>query len=385
MKFPRLAALFGFSILLVGLTRLPFFPPRLCSFDTVNLALALEHFDPTLDQPQPPGYPLFVLEAHLLNALFGSAERTFAVLGLLISGLAIGMLYLVGKELFSPWAGMVAAALLFVNPPFWFSSLTSPLGPHLALVSAAVAYFCWGAKRGERRPLYAASLALGVGGGAQPELFLLLLPLWIWAAWQTRERKAVVRSALLLAGLGLVWTAVLIVASGGPQRLLAYFTEYLFVRTEHTSAVLDASTSWRRAAGRAVIWTGLGAVPWIWTLPFAWKARGATPGWVRKAVFLGLWFVPGWAFFLVVHIGDPDHTLGIAPALCLLGGFSIAGRAEDCAGMDSATRRAWASGRAGCGREPGAVLWTDGSAPAGRNGGVARAGGGFRCGFDRDV
>lgn len=323
MKFPRLAALFGFSILMVGLTRLPFFPAHLYSFDSVNLALALEHFDPTLHQPQPPGYPLFVLEARLLNVLFGSAEQTFAALGLLISGLAVGMLYLVGKELFSPWAGMVAAALLFVNPPFWFSSLSSPLRPHLALVSAVVAYFCWRAKRDERRPLYAASLALGVGGGSRPELYLLLLPLWIWAAWQTRDRKAVVRGALLLAVSALVWAAVLIVASGGPQRLLAYFADYALVQTEYTSVVLDPSTSWRRAVGRAVIWTGLGALPWIWTLPFAWKARGATPDWVRKAVFLGLWFVPGWAFFLVVHIGDPDHTLGIVPPLCLLGGFSL--------------------------------------------------------------
>ena len=148
MKSPRLAALFGFCILMVGLTRLPIFPPQLYSFDSVNLALALEHFDPTLHQPQPPGYPLFVLEARLLDVPFGSAERTFAALGLLVSGLAVGMLYLLGKELFSPWAGMVAAALLFVNPTFWFSSLTSPLRPHLALVSIVMAYFCWRAKRG---------------------------------------------------------------------------------------------------------------------------------------------------------------------------------------------------------------------------------------------
>ena len=322
MKLPRLAALFGFTVLLVALTRLPFVPPHLFSFDSVNLALSLEHFDPTLHQPQPPGYPLFVLEGRLFDVLFGNAERTFAVLGLLISGLAVGMLYLVGKELFSPWAGMVAAALLFVNPAFWYSSLTSPLRPHMALVSAVVAYFCWRSRRGERGPLYAASVALGVGGGARPELFLLLFPLWGWAAWQTRERKAVVWSALILGGAAMVWTGVLMVASGGP-RMIAYFTDYLLTETGHTSVVLDPATSWRRAAGRAVIWTGLGALPWIWTLPFAWKARRTTPDWVRKITFLALWFVPGFLYLLAIHIGDPDHALGVIPPLCLLGGFSI--------------------------------------------------------------
>jgi hypothetical protein len=87
--------------------------------------------------------------------------------------------------------------------------------------------------------------------------------------------------------------------------------------------VVDQATSWRRAAGRAVIWTGLGTLPWIWTLPFAWKVRAGTPDWGRKAVFLALWFVPGFLYLLVVHIGDPDHALGVIPPLCLLGGFSI--------------------------------------------------------------
>ena len=322
-KVSRLAALFGFSILLIALTRLPFMPAHLFSFDSVNLALALDHFDPTIEQPQPPGYPLFVFEARLLNHLFGDPQQTFAVLGIAVCGLAVAMLYLVGKELFSPRVGMVAAALLFVNPPFWYSSLTSGLRPHLALVSAVVAYFCWRTKQGERGPLYAASIALGVGGGARPELFLLLLPLWIWAAWQTRDRRAIVRGGLILAGSALFWAAIILMASGGPQRAIAYFMDYLVVQTEHTSVVLDPSTSWRRAVGRAVIWTGLGAVPWLWTLPLAWKSFGRTSDWIRKLVFLLLWFAPIFGFFLAVHVADPDHTLAIIPPLCLVGGIAL--------------------------------------------------------------
>ena len=324
MKFPRLAWLFGFSILFVGLTRLPYLPPHLFSFDSVNLALALENFDPTLNQPQPPGYPLFVLEARLLHLLFGVPERTFAVLGLVVCGFAVGMLYLLGKRLFSPWVGMTAAALLFVNPAFWYSSLTSPLRPHLALVSTLVAYCCWRSSQGERRWFLAASLALGLGTGARPELFLLLLPLWGWAAWETRDPKLVARGSLLLGGSLLVWLVVLAIASGGPQRMISYFLEYSFVQTQPTSVILDPATSWRRAAGRAVLWTGLGTLPWIWTLPFAWKVRRSLPDWTRKIVFLSLWFVPGFLFQFAVHIGDPDHALSVIPALCLVGGFCVA-------------------------------------------------------------
>src|SRR3990170_2311337 len=92
----RLATLFGLSILFVMVTRLPFIPSHLFSFDSVNLALALEEFDPTRNQPQPPGYPLFVQEARLVYFLFGTPEQTFAVLEMVICGLAVGMLYLLG-------------------------------------------------------------------------------------------------------------------------------------------------------------------------------------------------------------------------------------------------------------------------------------------------
>jgi len=323
MKVSGRAALFGFTVLLVVLTRLPFFPAHLFSFDSVNLALSLEHFDPTLHQPQPPGYPAFVLEARLFNLLCGDPRRTFVLLTVLICGFAVAMAYLVGKEMFSPWAGMAAAALLFVNPAFWYSSLTSPLRPHLALVSAIVAYLCWRTRPGESRPLYAASLALGVGGGFRPELFVLLFPMWVWAAWQTRERRAIIRSALMLGGAALVWTGVLMYASGGPQRMIAYFVDYVLVNTGYTSVVLDPATSWRRAAGRAVVWTGLGTLPWIWTLPLAWKERHSTPDGLRKMAFLAVWFAPGFLYLLAVHIGDPDHALGVIPPLCLLGGFAI--------------------------------------------------------------
>lgn len=322
MSLPRRALLFAFCILLVGVTRLPLFPSHLVSSESVNLALALEHFDPTLEQPQPPGFPLVVLEARLLDLFIGNAEWTFAALGLLICGLAVGILYLAGREIVSPRTGMVAAALLFVNPLFWYSSLTSPLRPHLALVSVAVAYFCWRAKRGERRPLYAASIALGVGGGAQPELLFLLLPLWAWAAWETRERKAVVRSLLLLSCAVLVWTGVLAYVSGGP-RVIAYFAEYFAGEGRTTSGVLDGSTSWLGPAGRAVIWTGLGAVLWVWALPFAWKARLAISDWVRGASFLFLWFAPGFLYLLAIRGSDPDHALSVIPPLCLLGGFCL--------------------------------------------------------------
>ena len=339
----RAAILFGVPILLILLFRflltlqitlLPFIPPYLYSFDSVNLALALKDFDPTRNQPQPPGYPFFVAEARLLYPLFGTPERTFAVLGLLISGLSVAMLYQLGKRMFSPRIGLMAAALLLVNPVFWFSALTSPLRPHLALISVLVAYFCWRAVCGEPRYFYAASMALGLGSGFRPELLLFLFPLWAWTAWQCRPRAmGFIRGAFLLGVTTLLWVVVLVTASGGVAPMIRAFSGYAFSQTQQTSVLLaPRSGSWLRWAGRAILWSSLGVVPWIWTVPFGWFRRQELPERKRLLCFLAAWFLPPFAFYLAVHIGDPDHALTTIPVLCLVGGFCLAAAAQSMDG-----------------------------------------------------
>src|SRR5438128_12104555 len=89
---------------LLLLTRIPAMASYL-SIDNVNLAFSLEKFDPRIHQPQPPGYPLFVLFGRIVNVFFRDATRTFTVIALVVSGLSLVAAYLLGKKMFSPWAG----------------------------------------------------------------------------------------------------------------------------------------------------------------------------------------------------------------------------------------------------------------------------------------
>src|SRR5215510_811119 len=75
-----------FALLL--LTRIPAMAAFL-SIDNVNLAFSLEKFDPRIHQPQPPGYPLFVLFGRIVNILFRDAERTFIVISLIVSAICL--------------------------------------------------------------------------------------------------------------------------------------------------------------------------------------------------------------------------------------------------------------------------------------------------------
>jgi hypothetical protein len=76
-------------------------------------------------------------------------------------------------------------------------------------------------------------------------------------------------------------------------------------------------------AGRAILWTGMGALPWFWTIPFAWRGRIRWLDWPRRLQFLVWWFLPAFLFSLLIHIGDPGHALISIPAVCLLGGVSL--------------------------------------------------------------
>src|SRR5437867_10322122 len=103
---------------LVLLTRLPAMAEYF-TIDNVNLAFSLEKFDPRIHQPQPPGYPFFVLFGRIANVVFRDAGRTFAAISIMVSGLSLAAAFVLGKKMFSRWAGVAAAFLLLVNPVFW--------------------------------------------------------------------------------------------------------------------------------------------------------------------------------------------------------------------------------------------------------------------------
>src|SRR5438094_4919071 len=86
---------------LLLLTRIPAMANYL-SIDNVNLAFSLEKFDPRIHQPQPPGYPFFVLSGRIVNLVFRDAERTFAAISIIVCGLCLPAAFVLAKRMFSP-------------------------------------------------------------------------------------------------------------------------------------------------------------------------------------------------------------------------------------------------------------------------------------------
>lgn len=313
-----------FLTALVLVTRLPLAPGQLFTFDDVNLAYAIGHFDIRISQPQPPGYPLFVLEMRMLSWLrFRRAENILLTLALAGSIVALLLMVYAGNRIMGKEAGFYGALLLALNPVFWHAGVVSALRIQLPIASLAVAACCWRAWRGNRFWVARSAIVLGLAAGIRPEIGPLFFPLWLASSLRARAKQEDVRFALSAMALAvLAWLVPAMWASGGPAGYVKACVEYLNDQASVTSAIFGSDH------GQATFWHLV-----VWTLAvlpgcalagaLAWHRRqGFGIGWDRAA-FLALWFGPAFAFASLVHLEDPGQALGMTVAPAMVGGFLI--------------------------------------------------------------
>lgn len=293
-------------------------PSHLFSEDCINFARSLERFDPANQHPQPPGYPLFVLQSQLVHRLAPPPETTFLIGVIAATALALFLIVLVAGEMLRSWpAALAAAALLYANPAFLYTGLTSTIRVYVAAVTLLVVYFCWRLWRGESRCWPAAALALGLGSGYRPELLALLFPLWLVSAWRgKRTRREFWAGLALLAASAGVWIAFLLSRFAGLKEFQTSFSGYLANQARGFSPVYGApADGWLRMLGMLIAWNGAAVVGWIVFAPLARRRLGH-----RAGLFLACWVLPPLVFHGLIHIGAADQALVTIPAFCLIGG-----------------------------------------------------------------
>lgn len=230
------------------LSRLAFLAPTLGDVDSTNFARALERFDPSLHQPHPPGYPLYVGLGKLLSLASDSPARTLAAL----SSLSQALLLLPLLALFSGLAGSPARAaaatlVTLASPVLWFNG-ARPMSDSTGLLFVVVAQALLVASIDGRRTLGAASLLVGLAPGVRLQSLLLTLPLWALALGRASGRERA-RGVLLGAAGTLLWLAPVVVASGGPRAYLHAFTDTM--RQAAASEPLLVDLTLNRAAHAA--------------------------------------------------------------------------------------------------------------------------------------
>lgn len=319
--------IFACLAVLLAVTRWPLAPKYLFYFDSVNMAYALEVFNPQAHQPQPPGYPLYVAFCRLISALGFTVEDTFLVSGVLAGAITGVLLWRFGVDTQRPRAGMLAALVFAFTPVFWFNSLTNQSRGFSAVASAGTAWLCWRASRAGSHPgwLLAAAAFVGTLAGFRPVETAMLSPLLLWAVWLRRPSVPQLGAAVLAGALPvLVWGWWLLAASGGLNAYIALMQGYS--RDEAIFAAGAAPNPWR-VLFKSLEFVGamhlVCVLPWLWAL--AWKRPVLTPGSGLRGegIFLLVWLLPGLAFQVIGHAADPCHSLATIAGLCWLGGLTL--------------------------------------------------------------
>lgn len=321
-KWVFLALGLAAAVLLVG-SRVIYAPRYLFYFDSVNFALAIQHFDPRAHQPQPPGYPLFVALLKLLDLITHDARLDLEFSGLIGSAAGIGLVWLWTTAVFGRRAGWAAAALLLMNPVFWIAGIVNPVRTFLVVVVGACALLSWKCLIAPNpRPwFYVAAAALGGLSGFRPECLALLFPLWTAIGFYRKlDIHGWWKGSGILAVTTLLWLTPLVVRTGGIVSTYHLFSHYLLTQSRGYTLFFGAGAKQSQVnVYRVLIWNFESAIAWIWAIPFAW--RRLRDGWTQPhTLLLGFSFVPPFLFHALVHVRNVDQTLITIPVVCVLGG-----------------------------------------------------------------
>jgi hypothetical protein len=307
-------------------SRIPFRTHILYHWDSVNFAYAMREFDLTKEQPQPPGYIVYVWLCRLVDVVVHDAQTAMVVIGIAASALAVVALFYLGRAMFGRRTGLIAALFLLTSPLFWFyGEIALPHSVDAMLVIVSV-WWLHEVMQGNHRYLYPAVAVLAIAGGVRQQTIIFLAPVLLFALRRVGWKRFLAAGALG-AVICLSWFIPLMALSGG-------FSTYMQImgafggRFQDTTSVLMEGGWWgigrnlRKLTMYTLFGWAVALVPAV-IYPLSRLWRREWPKCWEKLVFLFLWFAPSWLFYVLIHMGQQGLVFVFLPSLLLLGAAGL--------------------------------------------------------------
>ena len=236
--------------LIVLVSRIAIAPLTWWEHDELLFAQGVVDFDPLRFHPHPPGYPLYILVAKLVNLFVGDVFRclvSISVVAAVVGFLALARLF--RRLIDDPDLAVVAALIVYFSSAMLIHSvLPMSDGPSLALVALTLlAISHVGSGEHERAAILtgvAASCAIGV----RPQLLVPLVPVLILALFLMRTKRERIASVIAFGFVSLLWFLPLLDAAGGWNPLITWEKKQFAYVATHDAA---ASRGMLSAAGIA--------------------------------------------------------------------------------------------------------------------------------------
>jgi hypothetical protein len=300
------------SVLLV--TRVAFRSHYLYDIDSVNFALALRRFDPSVHQPHPPGYFLYVWLGRAASLVFHDANTAFVFISIMASAGALIMICALANNWFGRGPAFFAGLIFVFSPLVWFHGTVALTYAAEMFFSAFTGYLCWRVYC-EGKLAVAAAATAGLAAGFRPSFLLFLTPLLLFSllfspALGRRRRLLAATGALSLTVC--VWFFPMVSQSGGFE---AYFSALLSLwRTVPGRQTLLNSTvanSTARLFSIGAIYVLCFGVAALLSFRRVQESRLDRP----MRTFILVWILPGLLFFTLVFLKfvNSGYLLVIAP------------------------------------------------------------------------
>lgn len=236
--FPRVAVIAA----LMAVTVLQWFlrPLTLWEFDEPLFMSAIEHYEPLVHHPPPPGYPLFIAVGHVVNAVTRDPFPALVGISAVSSVAGFLFLFLAFKNLGGEWrVGLAGAALFYFSPAMLVHS-TLPISDPPGLMTLAVTLWLASlvclAPSTRGMVLFAAFASMTVG--MRPQLSIAVLPMFFFVVlvWMRSGRHRFLALAIFTV-VSLIWLVPLVTAVGGVEPWLRWEANQASYFAEHDADV----------------------------------------------------------------------------------------------------------------------------------------------------
>jgi hypothetical protein len=307
------------------ISRLFFQSHILHHWDSVNFAFGVQNFRVLDENPQPPGYILYIWLIRGVNFLTGNSQVSMVLVSVAASALAVVGIYYLGKAMFDRGTGLIAALLLFCSPLFWYyGEIALPHTLDLFLIVLA-AWWSYRIMHGETNILYPLVIVLAIAGGIRQQTLLFTLPMVLFSIKKVGFRR-ILNAGILGFVLCLLWFIPLINSVGGLQHYLTITSEYSYRFQVVTSVFLAGLPGVLQNIKKLVMYTsyalGAAGIPLaIYLLIGIAKRKNDLS--LEKWVFIGLWIIPSLLYYTFIHMGQQGLVFVYLPVLILLAAHGI--------------------------------------------------------------
>lgn len=312
----------AFLAALVLATRIPFRSHYLYDIDSVNFALGMIRFDPSVHQPHPPGYFLYVSAGRVFKAIAADANAALVAISVAASCGAVIFIYALAHTWFDRRAALGAGMLFVFSPLAWFHGTVALTYSVEGFASALTGWLCWKLFRGMVSMVVPAAIVAGIAAGFRPSFLLFLGPLLLFSTMFSRGRVTFVRWCCGAAAIVLSlssWVLPLLKQSGGWD---AYWSSLrsLWLTVPARQTVFDSSPA--TSIARLFSIGGILALCFGCAVVFAFRRRDRVLPQGIKA-FVWIWIAPGILFFSLIFLKfvNSGYLLVLSPPLFALLGW----------------------------------------------------------------